>query len=165
MTNKTNYLFKSILMAAVIWIAILVLSPTFSSLDNSAQLKDECFVSPGQTVVEWKSVDKTRCRHSVAGICVWPIPHRHVTYKVTVSDGVALRNRHGNVIPAINGEMKRYWLTYDSTAWNALEDNPFGDRYTDFEPIAANEYVVMVQTRYRLFNDVDSTLGICMQQP
>lgn len=165
MTNKTNYLFKSILTAAVILLVVSFLPPPFSLAGNFGQLEDKCFVSLGQTVVEWKSIDETRCRHSVAGICVWPIPHRHVTYKVTVSDGIALRNRHGNVIPAINGEMKRYWLTYDSTTWNALEDNPFGDRYTDFEPIAANEYVVMVQSRYRLLNNVESTLGICMQQP
>ena len=160
MTNKTNYLFKSILMAAIIWIVILSLSP-----DNSAPLEDKCFVSAGQTIVEWKSIDKMRCRRSVAGICVWPIPRRHVTYKVTVSDGIAFRDRHDNVIPAINGEMRSDWLAYDSTTWNALEYNPFRNRYTDFEPIATNEYVVMVQTRYRLFNNVESTLGICVQQP
>jgi hypothetical protein len=165
MTNKTNYLFKGILMTTVLWIAILSLPQTFSSLYNSARPKDKCFVSSGQTVVKWKSIDETPCRYSVAEVCVWPIPHRHITYKVTVSNGTALRDRRGNVIPTTNGEMRSDWLAYDSTTWNVLKYNTFRNRYTDFEPITANEYVVMVQTRYRLFNNVESTLGICTQQP
>jgi hypothetical protein len=126
----------------------------------------QCYVSPGQTVVEWKSgTYQTSCRISVEGICLWPIPHKHVTYKVTVNDGTALRTRRGAVIPAINGEEKTDWVAYDSNAWNSLPNNPFEKySFTDFEPIASNEYVVMVQTRYRLFNNVDSTLGICTQQ-
>ena len=100
-------------------------------------------------------------------MCIWPIPHRHVTYKVTVDNGVPLRTRWGGVIPAINGEEKTGWLTYDANSWNALPNKPFrrnSYKYDNFEPIASNEYVVMVETRYRLFNDVDATLGICMQQ-
>jgi hypothetical protein len=127
---------------------------------------NQCYVSPGQTVVKWKSgTTHERCRESIAGICVWPISHRHVTYKVTVNDGIPLQTRWGKIIPAINGEQMRGWLTYDATSWNALENNPFNEyHYSDFEPIASNEYVVMVETRYRLFNDVTSTLGICTQQ-
>jgi hypothetical protein len=129
-------------------------------------LSRQCYVSPGQTVVEWKSAtSQFHCISSIGGICIWPIPHEHVTYKVTVSEGIPLKTRYGNIIPAINGEEQRRWLTYDSTSWNALENNPSGKyAFADFEPIASNEYVVMVETRYRLFNDVDSTLGICIQQ-
>lgn len=128
---------------------------------------ERCYVSAGQTVVEWKSgTTQERCRESIAGVCVWPIPRRHVTYKVTVDDGTPLRTRRGNVIPAINGEEKISWLTYDSNSWNALPDKSFrryGYVYDDFEPIASDEYVVMVETRYRLFSNVDASLGICIQ--
>ena len=132
----------------------------------ASYLPRQCYVSPGQKVVEWKSSTyKTSCSISFLGICVWPISHRHVTYKVTVDGGgVPLRTRWGRIIPAINGEEQRSWLTYDASTWNALATNPVGKyQYSDFEPIASNEYVVMVQTRYRLFNNVDSTLGICTQ--
>ena len=126
----------------------------------------QCHVSPGQKVVEWKSsTSQSRCWINIRGICIWPIPHKHVTYKVTVDEGIPLRTRWGSVIPAINGEEIRGWLTYDSASWNKLENSPYGKyEYSDFEPIASNEYVVMVETRYRLFYDVDSTLGICTQQ-
>jgi hypothetical protein len=85
---------------------------------------------------------------------------------VTVEDGVPLQTRWGKIIPAINGEEKKDWLTYDANSWNALPNQPFrryGYVYNDFEPIAPNEYVVMVETRYRLFSDVAATLGICTQ--
>ena len=126
---------------------------------------EQCYVSPEQTVVEWKSSTyKERCWRSIAGICVWPIPHRHITYKVTLDAGIPLRTTRGSVIPAINGEEIRNWLTFDSNSWNNIKNNRFGRyEFSDFEPIASNEYVVMVETRYRLFNDVDSTLGICTQ--
>ena len=125
----------------------------------------QCTVPAGQTVVEWKSMNQRYCRYSLGGICVWPFHHKHLTYKVTVNEGVPLRNRFGKVIAATNGETKSNWTTYDSTSWNAMENYPYRkNRYTDFEPIASNEYVVMVQTRYRLFADVESTLGICIQQ-
>jgi hypothetical protein len=127
---------------------------------------ERCYVSPGQTVVEWKSgTTHERCRESIAGVCIWPIPHKHVTYKVTVNDDdTPLQTRWGRIIPAINGEQKRSWLTYDANSWNALENKSYGRyQYSNFEPIADNEYVVMVETRYRLFSDVDSTLGICIQ--
>lgn len=132
---------------------------------QTSNRENQCFVSPGQTVVEWKSTYQARCRLSFGGICIWPIPHKHTTYKVTVNEGVPLRTRRGSVIPAIDGDEKRGWLTYDSHSWKALENDPYRkDLYTDFEPVAPNEYVVMVETRYRLFSDVDSTLGICIQQ-
>jgi len=173
MKNKTNRLLK--FLTAILLIGFLGVLFSVRSVYAHYSLHEgirtsnrpnQCHVSPSQTVVEWKSsTSQVRCRISFEGICVWPIPHRHVTYKVTVSDGTPLRSRNGSVIPAINGEQKRGWLTYDSTSWNALENNPFGKyHYSDFEPVASNEYVVMVETRYRLFSDVDSTLGICVQQ-
>jgi hypothetical protein len=137
--------------------------PLFSQ-PQAAQSENACYVSPDQTVVEWKSTYFARCRVRLDSLCVWPIPHKHVTYKVTINDGEALRNHRGYVIAAVNGEEQPSWGTYNAAEWNALEFSP-RNRFIDFETIAANEYVVMVQTRYRLFNDVESTLGICIQQP
>ena len=142
------------------------LSLVFSSPRTSAQVEDACYVPSDQTVVEWKSTYWARCRISIDGFCIWPIPHKHMTYKVTVNSGTPLRDRSGEVIPAISGQERSDWLTYDSTGWNALQYDPRRkNRYLDYEPIASNEYVVMVETRFRLLNNVDSSLGICMQQP
>ena len=172
MKNKTKRLLK--ILIGVLLIGILGLVVGAKSVyahyflhENglTSNLPSQCYVSPGQKVVEWKSASyRTGCGLSVAGICVWPIPHKHVTYKVTVNDGIPLQTTDGKVIAATNGE-ERNWLTYDSKSWNAIPNKRF-ERYiySDFQPIASNEYVVMVQTRYRLFNDVDSTLGICIQQ-
>ena len=171
MKNKTKHLLK-ILMAifligflGLVFGARSVYAHYLLEGSRAPYLPSQCYVSPGQKVVEWKSATyQEHCRISVFGICVWPLSHKHVTYKVTVEDGVPLRTKWGGIIPAINGEQKRGWVTYDSTAWNTLKNNPF-ERYqfADFEPIASNEYVVMVETRYRLFSDVDATLGICTQ--
>jgi hypothetical protein len=58
----------------------------------------------------------------------------------------------------------RSWSVYDAESWNAMENNPrIKRRYPDYEKIASNEYVVLVETRYRLFNNVESTLRICAQ--
>jgi hypothetical protein len=134
---------------------------------QTSNLPNQCYVSPGQKVVEWKSsTTQGSCRILIMGICIWPIPHRHVTYKVTVDDGIPLRTRWGRVIPAINGEEKLGWLTYDANSWNALPNKSFrryGYVYDNFEPIAPDEYVVMVETRYRWFSNVDTSLGICVQ--
>jgi hypothetical protein len=173
MKNKTNRLLKFLIATLLIGFlgvlfgvrSVYAYYSSHAGIRNT-NLPNQCYVSPGQTVVEWKSSTyQGHCRISFGGICVWPIPRKHVTYKVTVDDGAPLRTRRGSIIPAIDGEEKRDWLTYDSTSWNALENNPFGKyQYSDFEPVASNEYVVMVETRYRLFSDVDSTLGICIQQ-
>jgi hypothetical protein len=172
MKNKTNRLLKFWLAALLIGVSGLFFGVRsayayYQQDGNPASYSEDlCYVSPGQTVVEWKSTYQAPCRHSIWGICIWPLPHKHVTYKVTVDDGIPLLSRRGTVIAAIDGEEKRSWLTYDQTSWNALEDNPSGKiSYLDFEPIASNEYVVMVETRYRLFSNVDTTLGICIQQP
>jgi hypothetical protein len=174
MKNKTNRLLKFLIAVLLIgFLGVLFgvrsVYAHYSSHEGiqTSNLPNQCYVSPDQTVVEWKSsTSQGRCWISIKGICLWPIPHKHVTYKVTVNDGdTPLQTRWGRIIPAINGEQKRSWLTYDANSWNALENKPYGSyQYSDFEPIADNEYVVMVETRYRLFSDVDATLGICIQQ-
>ena len=125
----------------------------------------QCYVSPGQTVVEWKTgTYQTRCRISIGEICVWPFSRKHYTYKVTVNNGIPLRSENGTLVPATSGIEHRGWKSYDSAAWNTIQSNPFEEyQYSDFQTIAPNEYVVMVETRYRLFYDVESTLGICIQ--
>ena len=171
MKNKTKHLLKILIVIFLIGFLGLVFGARsvyahyLHESSRASYLPSQCYVSPGQKVVEWKSATyREHCRISVFGICVWPIPHKHVTYKVIVEDGVPLRTRWGRIIPAINGEEKRDWLTYDTNSWNALPTKRYGRySYTDFEPIASNEYVVMVETRYRLFSDVDATLGICTQ--
>ena len=171
MKNKTLRLLRNCMVVLLIGFLGVLFGPhsvhalyTFYDESRSSYLQEQCYVSPSQTVIEWKSMDQTHCRISVKGICVWPIPHKHMTYKVTVNDGIPLRTTQGKIIAATNGE-ERNWLTYDSNSWNSLENNLFRKNlYSDFQPIASNEYVVMVETRYRLFNNVDSTLGICTQQ-
>jgi hypothetical protein len=183
MKNKTNYVIILIVFFIGVLLAfsalVLQIEPAMASSvhsvvqavsltppGNFTQTEDKCYVPADQKVVEWKSTYAERCRISLDGFCVWPIPHKHMTYKVTVTEGIPLRDRFGKVIASTNGDKRTDWATYDSTTWNSLPNSPFRrNRFTDFEPIASNEYVVMVQTRYRWFNNVDSTLGICMQQP
>ena len=87
----------------------------------------------------------------------------HFTYKITIAESIPLRNKYGKVIPALNGHIKN-WSTYDSEAWNIIEYVPFErTKFPDFEPIAPNEYVVVVETRHVLFSDVESLLEICVQ--
>jgi hypothetical protein len=115
--------------------------------------------------VKWKDMYWFPCKYSWNGICIWPIRRKHITHKVTVSEGTPVRDENGNVIPLAGGK-RRDWAVYDSTQWNAIGDNPVQrERYPDFEPISDNEYVVLVESRYRLFNDVESTLRICTQKP
>jgi len=98
-------------------------------------------------------------------MCAWPISQGHVTYKVTVKNGIPLRSEGGSVIAAANGKMQKHWETFDANSWKALYTNYLHEyELLDYEPIASNEYVVMVETRYRLFNDVESTIGICVQK-
>ena len=105
------------------------------------------------------------CKLSWKGICFWPIRRKHITYKVTLNEGTPLLDESGKPIPVATGKV-RDWLVYSAEAWNAIENNTVEkNRYPNYEQIAFNEYVVMVETRYRLFNDVESTLGICLQQP
>ena len=124
---------------------------------------DQCVASSNQTVVQWKSKN-FYCRFSWKGICFWPpFAHKHATYKVTIKDGIPLRDKNNQIIPIAHGKI-RNWEVFDATAWNNIANSPrLLARYPDYEPIASNEYVVMVETRYRLFNNVESTLRICVQ--
>jgi hypothetical protein len=136
------------------------------SLGMTSQQGKQCYVPNDETVVAWKGKYDQPCRMSFLNICFWPPQHRHSTYKVTVKEGTPLRNEEGQVIAATSQEERSDWLTYDSAAWNLLEYVPFERiQYPDYEPIAANEYVVMVETRYLLLHNVEKTLGICIQQP
>jgi hypothetical protein len=139
--------------------------PVSTTIDSIASNADTCYASPNQTVVQWKYMYWFPCQLSWKGICFWPIRRRHITYKVTLNEGVPVRNEHGQVIPVAKGKV-RNWLVYDAKTWNALENNPVvKNRFPDYEPIASNEYVVEVETRYWLFNDVESTLRLCTEQP
>lgn len=105
------------------------------------------------------------CKLGWKWICFWPLGRSHVTYKVTLNKGTPLLNESGKAIAVARRKVKT-WQVYDAEDWNAIENKPREKkRYPDYEPIASNEYVVMVQTRYRLFNDVESTLRICVQEP
>jgi len=187
MAQKNNYKWKSILLAILILGLLLpvIFFPEIQAVVTGTPASDQlinfpfmpsrpsgtCYVSPNETVTEWKGTSQSRCTVRFGGICVWPIPHEHQTYKVTITDNsVPLRNEKGSVIAATSGDIRSDWLTYDSNSWNELANySNFGffrrNPYSDYQPIASNEYVVMVQTRYRLFNNVDSTLGICVEKP
>jgi len=115
-------------------------------------------------VIEWKSMYWYPCKLSWLGICIWPpFRRRHVTYKVTVEGGIPVRDENNQPIVIAKGKV-RQWEVFDATTWDQIADSPRHlARYPDYEPIAANEYVVMVETRYRWFNDVESTLRICVK--
>lgn len=185
MSNKSRAIQTNLLMTIGFGIVILsslfitgfqsqsmhaVSSMSSSSLTTSSDavldLESECSVSSDQTVVQWLDMYWYPCRLSWRGICIWPpFRRRHITYKVAVNSGVPLRDEKGRPIAIANGKV-RTWEVYDSTAWNQIAEIPRQlARYPDYKPIAPNEYVVMVETRYRLFNDVESTLGICIQHP
>jgi hypothetical protein len=139
--------------------------PASTTIDPISSSADTCYATPKQTVTQWKYMYWFPCQLSWKGICFWPIRRRHTTYKVTLNEGIPLRDEHGQVIPVAKGKI-RNWLVYDAKAWNALENNPvLKNRYPDYEPIASNEYVVEVETRYWLFNNVESTLRLCTEQP
>lgn len=104
------------------------------------------------------------CKYSWKGICIWPIRRKHITYKVTVNQGIPLRDEDGAPIPTAEGKI-RNWAVYDATTWNGFEKQPSQKRrFPDYEPIADNEYVVLVETRYRLLNKVENNLRICTRE-
>lgn len=129
------------------------------------RVRPECFTSRGQTVVRWKNLYYGWCSRSWNGYCLWPISRPHSTYKITVHEGTPLLNEKGQVIPVAGGKV-RTWEIYDSTAWNGFENRPSRwKRFPDYEPIADNEYVVVVETRYRLFHNVEANLRLCTKKP
>lgn len=76
-----------------------------------------------------------------------------------------MRDERGRPIPVAGGKIRK-WETYDSITWNELEKHRSGwKRVDDYEPIAENEYVVLVETRYRLLYNVQANLRICTQKP
>ena len=141
----------------------VILMATLGSFIPLLESESDCTTSERQQVIRWKDMYWFPCKYAWNGVCVWPIRRKHITYKVTVTEGIPIRNDEGKVIPIAGGKI-RDWQTYDSLAWNALENIPVEkNRYPDYEPIADNEYVVMVETRYRLFHKVEANLRICTQ--
>ena len=137
---------------------------TSSTVDPFSSNADTCYVSPNQTVVEWKYFYWFSCKLSWKGICFWPPQRKHMTYKITLNEGIPVRGKNGRPIPIAKGKV-RDWFVYDAKAWNALENKSRGKRYVDYERIAPNEYVVEIETRYRLLNNVEATLSLCTEQP
>jgi hypothetical protein len=134
-----------------------------TGITPASSAKVECSNSTDQTVVQWKYMYWFPCKLAWKGICLWPLRRRHTTYKVTVNEGIPLLDESARAIPVARGKM-RDWTVYNAEAWNAIENSPREkNRYVDYEQIASNEYVVIVETRYRLFNNVESTLRICVQ--
>ncbi len=183
--HNNNFKPGSILLAAVILVLLLPLiflpeiesvvagAPAWDQLtgspSSSGRPAGTCYVSPNETITPWKGTFYTRCYIRFGSMCLWPIAREHLTYKITINDGsTPMRDARGSVIAATNSIIRSDWLTYDANSWNALANARHGyfqNRYDDYQTIAPDEYVVMVQTRYRLFNNVDSTLGICVQKP
>jgi hypothetical protein len=142
----------------------IILTTIVSFSFSQPNPEPDCLASPQQSVVRWKD-QYWPCRRWWSIRCMWPIRRRHTTYKITVPDGVALRNENGMPIVIASGKI-RDWRTYDAAEWNQIADDPRERRgYPDYEPIAENEYVAIVQTRYRLFHDVEANLRICTQMP
>lgn len=157
MASKNVNKYISVILAAIFSALVTSSIPLFSA-------KPACSTSSGQTVVKWKSMYWFPCKYLWNGICLWPLQRRHSTYKVTVSEGIPLHDENGKAIPIASG-VKKKWVIYDSTEWNAFENHPAVKRkFPDYERIADNEFVVVVETRYKLFHDVESTLRICTQE-
>lgn len=149
----------------IFFVGIILTAIVTSSLPLfKAEVESDCLATQGQTVVKWKDMYWFPCKYSWNGHCIWPIRRKHITYKVTVSQGIPVRNEKGMPL-AIAGGKTRNWTVYDSTVWNQIENDPSQKaRYPDYEPIAEDEYVVLVETRYRFFYNVEATLRICMQK-
>lgn len=138
-------------------------SPTSLS-DSTQNANNDCSSISEQTVVRWLDMYWYPCEKSWLGICIWPPFHRrHITYKITVNRGTPDRDENGNPIVIAKGKI-RDWTVFDSDAWAQIAEVPLQlARYPDYKPIADNEYVVLVETRYRLFNNVKSTVRICVE--
>jgi hypothetical protein len=158
MKHKTAWQYAKILIGIILTAIITLSTPLFA-------VKAGCSASKGQTVVRWKDMYWFPCHYSWNGLCLWPFQRKHVTYKVTITEGVPVRDEEGNLITIAGGKRKN-WFVEDSTEWNAIENSPIRKpRFPDYEPIADNEYVVQVETRYRLFHNVEANLRICTKIP
>ncbi len=155
---KTKAAWKYVIFLIGIALIAIMVSSLFKT-------EPDCGTSQGQTVVKWKDMYWFPCKLTWNGYCIWPIRRKHSTYKVTVNEGVPIRDEKGLLIIVADGKIRK-WTAYDSTAWNGLENYPSQkSRYLDYEPIAENEYVVLVETRYMLFHNVEDTLRICVEKP
>ena len=160
---KDNKTLLIVFTIVVISTSILILKSYMASRSPVSSLIEQCSKPVDQTVVEWKHEFGFPCKLSWRGICFWPLRRMHISYKVTLNGGSAVLNDQGMPIPIARGKV-RNWSVYDAQSWNTMENNPRTKRrYPDYEKIASNEYVVLVETRYRLFNNVESTLRICAQ--
>lgn len=147
----------------VSFVLAVILSAMVTSSSPFINAESECPAPSSQTVVRWKDMYWFPCQYSWNGICLWPIRRKHITYKVTVHEGTPARDENGLPIVAAGG-IKRDWTVHDAASWNSLADSPSTrSRFRDYEPIADNEFVVLVETRYRWFNNVESTVRICTQ--
>ena len=150
---------KAALKYGILTAGITLLAIVISKV-QSLKAEPDCLAPEGQTVVKWKN-QQWPCRHWWSIRC----RRKHSTYKVTLNGGIPLRDKNGMPVVIAAGRI-RDWKIYDSVEWNGMKE---GSRqrqsYPDYEPIAENEYVVMVQTRYRLFNNVEATLRICTEKP
>jgi hypothetical protein len=156
MKNKTGWRY-AILLVGLFLTAILGASISMSKSEA------DCIASEGQTVVRWKDMYWYPCKYTWNGTCLWPIRRKHITYKVIITEGIPARDSEGKLIPIASGKI-RDWKTYDSAGWNAIENIPVQkNRYPDYEPIAENEVIVLVETRYRLFHNVEANLRICTE--
>ena len=154
---KIEPAWKYIFAAGITLTAIVTVSASLFKPDPT------CYTSEGQTVVRWKSMYYGSCRLAWNGNCIWPIHRPHNTYKVTVNEGVPVRNENGQLFPVAEGKIRK-WQVYDSTLWNSLGNKASRwRRIPDYEPIAENDYVVEVETRYWLFHNVEANLRICTQ--
>lgn len=154
--NGLIYKYVSFVLAAVF--SVMMTSP-----NSITSAESECPAPSSQTVVRWKDMYWYPCQYSWNGICLWPIRRKHITYKVTVHEGVPWRDENGLAV-AVAGGIKKDWTVHDAVTWNSLVNDPdTKNRFQDYEPIANNEFVVLVETRYRWFNNVESTVRICTQ--
>jgi len=155
---------KTIWKYPIFLIGIILTAIVVSFVIPLLNAEPDCIPSGKQTVVRWKNMYWFPCKYSWNGFCLWPIRRKHITYKVTIIEGSPVRDDKGKASPIASGKRKQ-WTVYDSTDWNSIENNPIQKkRYPDYEPIADNEYVVLIETRYILFNHVESTVQICIQQ-
>ena len=147
--------------------SFLAISPSKakSLLIGNVQTKKECYVSPEQTVEAWSYFYYELCEYAIKGVCLWPIRRKHFTYKVTLQNGDIPQLDHYDRIQAAVNSKGQNWSTFDSEAWNFIEYSPFEiTKYPNHRTTAENEIVVSVTTRYKWFNDVEATLGICVQE-
>jgi hypothetical protein len=157
---------KAVYKWAILGAGITIIVVTASLLPwPVTKSKPECVISSNQSVIRWKDMYYGSCRRMWNGYCIWPPRRPHSTYKVTVHEEPLMSHEKGDVIPVAGGKI-REWQVYDAAAWNWIGSQPWQKRrYPEYEPIADNEFVVVVETRYRLFHNVEANLRLCTKKP